>query len=232
MSNQLSTSINPIPQSWIDALFAKMSSLYGNKFSDMWRDSNMQAVKSVWSEELGKLSRDEIARGANALITQEWPPTLPQFIKMCRIEFDPLSAYYEALNGAVARESGEMGEWSHPAIFWAMVAVGAFDIKNQTYSQIKARWESALADQVKRGSWADIPVPALALPVPSQKSEKAVAEKYIAETQVIKHHDEKVDHKRWAKNIMQRHRQGDKTLTHIQITFAKDALADRNGTLH
>jgi hypothetical protein len=232
MTNQLSTSINPIPQSWIDALFAKMSSLYGNKFSDMWRDSNMQAVKSVWAEELGKLSRDEIARGANALMSQEWPPTLPQFIKLCRIEIDPLKAYYEALNGAVARESGAVGDWSHPAIFWAMVTVGAFDLKNQTYSQIKGRWESALADQIGRGSWADIPTPAVALPAPTQKAEKAVAEKYLAETQVIKHHDEKIDHKRWAKKIMERQRQGDKTLLPIQIQFAKEALAAKTDAMH
>lgn len=229
---QLSTSINAIPDSWIDALFAKMSALYGNKFADMWRESNMQSVKSVWAQELSKLTREQMARGANSLINQEWPPSLPQFIKMCRIEIDPIKAYYEALNGALARESGLMGEWSHPAVFWSMVAVGAFDIKNQTYSNIKARWESALADQIARGSWSDIPAPAIALPAPSQKAEKEVAEKYLAESQVIKHHSEKVDHKQWAKKIMQKHKSGDKTLLPIQIDFAKSALANTDGAVH
>jgi hypothetical protein len=230
--NQLSTSTEALPMAWIERLFEKMVSLYGHKFLDMWRDIDLQSVKQTWAQELGKLSRDEIARGANALMSQEWPPTLPQFIKLCRIEIDPLKAYYEALNGAVARESGAVGEWSHPAIFWAMVTVGAFDLKNQTYSQIKARWESALADQIARGSWADIPTPAVALPAPTQKAEKAVAEKYLAETQVIKHHDEKIDHKRWAKKIMERHRQGDKTLLPIQIAFAKEALAAKTDAMH
>lgn len=230
--NQLSTSIEPLPMAWIEKLFEKMISIYGNKFLDMWRDIDLQSVKVTWAQELGKLSRDEIAKGANALLKQEWPPTLPQFIKLCRTEIDPLKAYYEALNGAVARESGQIGEWSHPAIFWAMVAVGAFDIKNQTYSNIKARWESALDEQIARGHWAEIPVPAIALPAPNQKSDKAVAEKYIAESQVIKHYSDKTDHKLWAKRIMDRHRRGDKTLTLIQIDFAKEALMANDDTLH
>lgn len=222
---QLSTSINPIPDSWIDALFAKMLALYGNKFADMWRESSMQSIKSVWAQELSKLTREEIARGANALITQDWPPTLPQFIKLCRVEINPLTAYYEAVNGAVARDKGEMGHWSHPAVFWAMVTVGAFDLKNQTYTQIKSRWESCLAEQIARGKWDDVPAPAIALPAPTGKSDPALVEKYIAESQVIKHDSEKVDHKRWAKKIMERHRNGDKTLLPIQIQFAKEALA-------
>ena len=232
MNLSTQSTFKPLPDEWIEKLFLKMSGLYGNKFKTMWAENDLRSVKAIWAEELGKLSRDEIARGANALMSQEWPPTLPQFIKMCRIEIDPLKAYYEALNGAVARESGAVGDWSHPAIFWAMVAVGAFDMKNQTYSQIKGRWESALADQIGRGSWADIPVPAVALPAPTQKAEKAVAEKYLAETQVIKHDDGKTDHKRWAKKIMERHRQGDKTLLPIQIAFAKEALSAKTDAMH
>lgn len=221
---QLSTSQNPIPQSWVDALFAKMSSLYGNKFSDMWRESNMQVVKTVWSQELGKLTRDELTRGANALMTQEWPPTLPQFIKLCRVEIDTLAAYYEAVNGVVARERGEMGEWSHPAIFWASVKISAFDLKNQSYAMLKGRWETALQDEIAKGQWSDIPKAQIALPAPSDKATKEVAEKYLAETQVIKTQTSKVDHKLWAKKIMARHKAGDKTLSHIQISFAKEAL--------
>lgn len=221
---QLSTSINPVPDHWIDALFAKMSSYYGNKFADMWRDSSMQAIKGIWAQELLKLSREDFTRGANALLAQEWPPTLPQFIKLCKPSVDAVAAYYQAVNGVIAREHGNMGEWSHPAIFWASVKIGAFDLKHQTYSQIKTRWEAELQDQMERWQWDEIPEPMIALPAPAPAS-KEVAERYIAETQVIKNQDSQVDHKRWAKLIMERHRAGDKTLTHIQISFAKEALS-------
>ena len=224
MNSKLSTSIDPIPQAWIDALFAKMFMIYGNKFAEMWRDIDIETVKATWAQELGKLSRDEIARGANALMAQEWPPTLPQFIKLCKPSVDAVAAYYEAVNGVVAREHGNVGEWSHPAIFWASVKVGAFDLKHQTYSQIKTRWESALSEEMAKNAWSAIPEPMIALPA-SAPASKEVAERYIAETQVIKNQDSQVDHKRWAKLIMERHKAGDKTLTHIQISFAKEALS-------
>lgn len=222
--NQLSTSTDPLPMAWIEKLFDRMVSLYGHKFLDMWRDVNLQGVKETWAQELGKLSRDEIACGANALMAQEWPPTLPQFIKLCKPSVDAVAAYYEAVNGVVAREHGNVGEWSHPAIFWASVKVGAFDLKHQTYSQIKTRWESALSEEMAKNAWSAIPEPMIALPAPTPAS-KEVAERYIAETQVIKNQDSQVDHKRWAKLIMERHKAGDKTLTHIQISFAKEALS-------
>ena len=222
---QLSTSIDPISDKWIDALFAKMSTYYGNKFSDMWRDSNMQAVKSVWAQELRKLSREDFTRGANALMTQEWPPTLPQFIKLCRPAIDFVTAYYEAVNGAVAREQGMMGEYSHPAIFFAAVKVGAFDLKHQTYSGIKGRWETALAQEMAKAEWPVIPEPMMALPAPAPAS-KEVVQKYIAETQVYKMEDSKVDHRAWAKKILQRMKDGDKTITPLQKSFAVEALSN------
>ena len=225
MSNLSKTLINEIPQSWIDALFAKMTAIYGGKFLDMWRGIDIDSVKQMWAQELNKLSRDDVTRGANALMTQEWPPTLPQFIKLCRPAIDAVAAYYEAVNGVIAREHGNIGEWSHPAIFWASVKVGAFDLKHQTYSAIKGRWEGALNEELAKGNWSAIPEPMIALPPPAPAS-KEVAERYIAETQVIKNQDSKVDHKRWAKLIMERHKAGDKTLTHIQISFAKEALSN------
>jgi hypothetical protein len=224
--NQLETSINPLPMAWIEKLFDRMISFYGHKFLDMWRDVDLQGVKETWAHELGKLSRDEIARGANALMTQEWPPTLPQFIKLCRPAIDAVAAYYEAVNGVIAREHGNIGEWSHPAIFWASVKVGAFDLKHQTYSAIKGRWEGALNEELAKGNWTAIPEPMIALPAPTNAASKEVAERYIAETQVIKKQESNVDHKRWAKLIMERHKAGDKTLTHIQISFAKEALSN------
>ena len=220
----LSTSINAIPDSWVEKLFERMVGLYGNKFLDMWGKTDLLQVKAIWAQELGKLSRDEIAKGANALINQEWCPTLPQFIKLCRTDIDAVTAYYEAVNGVVAREKGEIGEWSHPAIFWASVKVGSFDLKNQTYSNIKARWERALDEEINKGQWSDILQAQIALPPPATPATKDIAEKYLAETQIIKKQESKTDHKRWAKIILQREKDGDKTLTHIQLSMAKDAI--------
>lgn len=224
MTNLQSMQNSQIPSSWIDALFVKMSNLYGNKFKLMWEGQDINQVKLVWAQELGKLTRDEVAKGANVLMNQEWPPTLPQFVKLCRIEIDPVAAYYEAVNGVVQRELGEMGEWTHPAIFWASVKIGAFDLKNQGYATIKARWEKALQDEISKGRWNDIPKPAIALPAPSSQASKAIADQYLANTNVIKDVESKTDHKAWAKKILQRLKDGDKTLLSVQIMMAKKAM--------
>jgi hypothetical protein len=99
-------------------------------------------------------------------------------------------------------------------------------LKNQTYSNIKARWEKALDEEINKGQWADIPKAQIALPAPVNQATKDIADKYLAETQIIKKQESKTDHKLWAKKIMQRHKDGDKTLTQIQISFAKEALEE------
>ncbi|CUJ03681.1 Uncharacterised protein [Achromobacter aegrifaciens] len=65
-----------------------------------------------------------------------------------------------------ARRRGEVGQWSHPAVYWAAVRVGSHDLLNCGYSVMQSRWERALSDELGRGEWAAIPVPAVALPPP------------------------------------------------------------------
>jgi hypothetical protein len=222
MTTELSTSTNPLPDRWVDALFVKMINFYGSKFTEMWRDTDIDAVKAMWAHELGKLSREEVTKGAQALMTLEWPPSLPQFINLCRPKLDAQKAFTEALNGLMARDRGEVGVWSHPAIFWAAVRVGAFDIKNATYPQIKGRWESALGDELEKSQWPEIPKPVVSLPPVKVSAE--VAQKYLAKMQVHKSESSPIDHKRWAKKIMERHEHGDKSLLPVQVSMAKAAL--------
>jgi hypothetical protein len=65
--------------------------MYGARFADAWKGCDLRNVKSVWAETLGSLSRDELARGVAGCMGREWPPTLPEFVKMCR-QADPNSA--------------------------------------------------------------------------------------------------------------------------------------------
>jgi hypothetical protein len=221
MTPQLSTS-EPLPTAWIEKLFERMAALYGSKFADMWRGTDPEQVKALWSQELGKLSREEVTKGAQALMTLEWPPSLPQFINLCRPKLDAQKAFVEALNGLVARDRGEVGVWSHPAVFWAAVSVGGFDMKNSTYPQIQARWRVALEDELAKGDWAEIPKPVVALP--AVKVAADVAQKYLAQLQPFSAESNGVDHKRWAKRILERHAQGDKRLLPIQVSMAQAAL--------
>lgn len=227
MTNLTESSTSPLPTSWVEKLFHKMLLDYGKKFTDQWGGADTDELIAHWSREMGGYSGQEISRGLKAMDGRDWPPTLPEFKKMCRPPIDALVAYYEALAGVQARAAGEMGEWSQPAIFWAAMPM-AFDLTNQSYSQVKGRWESSLSAQLELGVWEPIPKPALALPAPGAgKLSKESAAKMLRELDAVgvtKKASDGIDHKRWAKRIMERHKNGDKTLSMIQIQFAKEAL--------
>ena len=55
----------------------------------MWRGQDIEFVKTVWAVEMGKLTRKEIKRGVDALIMRDWPPTLPEFVKLCKTQDGP-----------------------------------------------------------------------------------------------------------------------------------------------
>lgn len=224
-----STSTSSLPLEWIEKLFNKMSLDYGKRFVDQWAGADPDELFAHWARELATYSRDELVRGYNALSGRDWPPTLPEFKRMCRPPVDPTVAYYEALEQGKARERGEMGNWSHPAIYWAWNKIGAFDFNSLTYSNLKSRWEGVLADEMAKEVWPNVPEPRVALMPPEKaKITKEEANKRIAEFHekgLMKPTDEKTDHKRWAKRIIERADQGDKTISVLQLKFAKEALS-------
>jgi hypothetical protein len=73
-----------LPEEWVERLFARFEAMYGAKFADAWKGCDLRNVKVVWAEALGSLRRDEITAGIAGCMTREWPPTLPEFVKLCR----------------------------------------------------------------------------------------------------------------------------------------------------
>ncbi len=235
MTQELSTQTATI--SPIDWLFGELHGMYGNQFFDKFRsghivdglDTGIENMKRVWTEKIRSngMKIGDLRRALSACERVKFPPSWSEFLELCKPSVDVLAAYYEAVNGSRERAAGKMGEWSHPAIFWASMPM-AFDISNQSYSQVKARWESALHEQLACGEWAEIPQPMIALPAPGQtKLSREEAEKLVRQYQAMdatKKEDCSIDHRRWAHRIMKRFENGDKNLRFIEVTFAKDAL--------
>ncbi len=73
-----------LPEPWIERLFSRFEAMYGAKFADAWKGCDLSNVKRVWSDALGGYSRDELAAGAAGCMAKDWPPTLPEFLKLCR----------------------------------------------------------------------------------------------------------------------------------------------------
>jgi hypothetical protein len=222
-TQSISEEINPILREVVTSIFDEMLLDYGNKFTAQWGGVEPEKLVDHWCRGLKGYTPSEIKRGLIEQKKSEWPPTLPQFKNMCRKEIDFLKTYYEALEGLQARAKGEIGNWSHPAVFWAASAI-SFDLMNQTYSQMKIRWEVALNEQLSKGEWALIPAPALRI----ENSRNSIRSKDQSKKimQDIGFLPMKADRAGlwWAHKIMARQEKGDKHLKIIQIQFAKEAL--------
>ena len=88
----------PLPDSWVERIFQRMQGLYGSLWVDRWRsgekverggqlfDSGLLNAKATWAMELGGFSDqpERIARALESCRHRNMPPTLPEFIDLCR----------------------------------------------------------------------------------------------------------------------------------------------------
>lgn len=70
----------------IDRLFGELESLYGSRFADLWSGTDIERVKAKWTEKLRGFSDHPgvIQKAVDALDERPSPPTLPEFIQLCR----------------------------------------------------------------------------------------------------------------------------------------------------
>lgn len=75
-----------LPESWVARIFEHMAGLYGSKFADLWGGSSPEKVHAVWAEKLaGFADKPHAIKAAlDALDEHPFPPTLPEFVVLCR----------------------------------------------------------------------------------------------------------------------------------------------------
>jgi hypothetical protein len=75
-----------LPDHWIEKIFSIMEAMYGARFHDAWRGTDLQLVKATWAERLAAFEDDPqcIKFALNSLDSKPFPPTLPEFIELCR----------------------------------------------------------------------------------------------------------------------------------------------------
>lgn len=75
-----------LPPEWVKRIFEVMACTYGSKFLDMWANQDTEAVRSYWGARLvGFAGQPQaIKQALEALEERPYPPTLPEFIDLCR----------------------------------------------------------------------------------------------------------------------------------------------------
>lgn len=192
--------------SLMDHLFNRLNGTYPNKWRANFRDERaIVDWRQAWAEAFDDegVTPQDVALGIkNCRRMYEWPPSLPEFLKACRPHLEPNVAFFEAVRGMQARSAGKTGDWSHPAIFYAALAVGQYEMMNQSYQQLKARWEKAFGEQLALGQWPEIPPVVEALPAPARTEEGKAQIRKVSSMASDALSNGK-DHKRWAKRILE-----------------------------
>lgn len=229
-----------IPDSWVERLFTRLATMYGNKFLDMWKGINLQAVKTAWGEDLAGYSGDELKRGIDWCKSQTWPPTLPEFMTACRPVADARTEWAEACEQMRIRLQGKGADhWSRQQVYWAAVAIGWYDLNSTAWEQIRTRWGNALANAKTDA----IPEYLAALPSPGQQS--VTREEAADRMSEIRNMVSAVSlpgttkaSTKWAVRLMEREAAGE-ALHHIAETswrevlgYAKDAEAGKAWAAH
>lgn len=88
----------PLRDSWVERIFDRMQGLYGSLWLDRWRsgeviehdgqrfDRGLLLAKATWGQELAGFgdSPERITRALEACRHRNLPPTLPEFLDLCR----------------------------------------------------------------------------------------------------------------------------------------------------
>jgi hypothetical protein len=219
--------------SLIDHLWNRLDGAYPGK----WRkDFPSQQSIDNWAESWVEAFEDELVTPAEVVDGLKecrrrfaWPPSVSEFIQACKPHMDPVMAYHEAVDGLQARGKGEVGVWSHPAIFWATTGLSR-DLMEQTHGQVKDRWAAALKRQLARGAWEPIPPARLQLPPPERGAmSKENAEQFMKQVGAagIGRPDDARDKRGWARRVLERHAAGDQAITLAVLHSAQEALGMR-----
>lgn len=219
-----------LPELWISTLFEKMTTFYGAKFLDMWRGTDMSLVRRMWAVELSQLTNAELKRGSGTLINRQFPPTLPEFVLLCRPKVNIDAALDEALAQMHRRTQGQQDTWTDPAFYWAAAKIGHWDLQQLSRDALLKRFAAAL-DDVRRGHIAPVPPVPLQLESPAEPAvDRATAD--ASHAKVKAHCAEWVrkatrgtatDGLRWAYRIAERVKRGESVNPTVEA-FAREAL--------
>lgn len=206
-----------LPDSWMEKLFQKMEDRYGSLWADRYGNFPRKRVMDTWAEDLAGFTGNEIRIGLDASKSLKFPPTLPEFINLCRPIIDIRAEWVEACEQMRIRLQGmQQDRWSRPQLYWAAVAIGYYDLNSNSWDQIKTRWGNAIANAKSE----PIPEYHAQLPSPGKQSiSREEAEKRVKSLNVTLG-DGDIDYKAWAQRILK----NPNSFPSVSVKFANEAM--------
>lgn len=83
-----------MPSGLVERLFTRLQAMYGNRLSVAWGDADPEDVKRVWGQALGAITPRELSRGIEGCMQLDWPPSLPEFVRLCTAKPEPRPAIH------------------------------------------------------------------------------------------------------------------------------------------
>lgn len=199
-----------------EEIFRFLEDRYGVKFIDSLGGLPRERVMLAWREELIGYTPREIKRGLSACRARIWPPGCMEFLLLCRPVADAKAEWAEAREQMAIRLRGQGGDaWTRPQVYWAAVAIGAYDLQTLGWEPVRARWEYALST-AKPDPVPEFVAPPPALPAPGAQCmtrdevRRRIPE--IADRLVVQKNRERGPaevSKDWALALMRREAQGE-----------------------
>jgi len=149
----------PVPKAWVAKVFDRLTGQLGTKVADLYAGMDTVVVQEEWAAGLAGYHPEEIARGIAACRERTFAPALGEFLKLCRPCLDAEWAFYEAADCLRQRDAGEVGDWSHPAVWRAACSMGT-EVRSGDWKANRTRWTYTLKRELAAG-WSEIAKPAM-----------------------------------------------------------------------
>lgn len=148
--------------------------MYGRHWSDMWAGLDLQAVKEAWAEDMAGYAGEEIKTGLESCKGRKFPPTLTEFMELCRPAFDVDGALHAAIREMGNRRQHRPENWPSNRHFWAAASIGN-DLLLLPPRDLLHRWREAWQCAASRAD-EEIPQPA-----PEQRALPPIGKTHISQ---------------------------------------------------
>lgn len=222
----------------IDRLYARFDAMYMQKWRSHFTSPEViEDWKKAWSSALVRngITLQMALAGLERCSAEypKWPPSEGEFVALCKPPLDYEEAFHDAVRQMHKRQMADPKDpdvWPHPAIYWAAMDFGQYELRHVSYSQAAGRWKRLL-DKRLEGECPSVEPSRPQLAAPARNAEgaaitsaEAKAAAMRAMAQLANRAPSQALAIRRARDILARKEAGE-PITQAQVAFAKEALA-------